>query len=132
MKRIDVRPPKMRSVGSRQRVGWRFFVQRSLLYEEPVWTTTYKSPIQKATAYSGVNASFDSMSVSVRVPADSWDDPYIYRVRVKMFWYRSDGRVQGTARHGVDFYAQTVDGDTGGGDWNYCVGHPRYHGDGPY
>ena len=81
-----------------------------------MWTTTYRSPIQKATAYSDVKASFDSMSVPVRVPADSWDDPYIYRVRVKMFWYRSDGSVQGTAKHGVHYY-----GGGAGAGWDYVL-----------
>src|SRR5688572_18608774 len=56
LKRIDVRPPRMRSVGAQQRVGWRFIVQRSPVFGEPLWTTTYKSPIQKATAYPRVNA----------------------------------------------------------------------------
>lgn len=130
LKRIDVRPPRLRSVGSRQRVGWRFIVQRSPAFDEQVWTTTYKSPIQKATAYSGVNASFTAMSVPVSVPADSWNDP-LYRVRVTMFWYASDGTVQGKARHGVDYYAQTVDGHAWHAEWDYCVGHPAVHGDGP-
>jgi hypothetical protein len=131
LKRIDVRPPRVRSVGSHQRVGWRFVVQRSYLYGEPVWRTTYRSSVQTATAYSGANASFVVMSVPVSVPADSWDDPYIYRVRVKTIWYRSGGSVQGRASHGVDYYAQTVDGEPGGAEWDNCVGHPNWHGDGP-
>jgi hypothetical protein len=130
LKRIDVRPPRMRSVGPSQRVGWRFIVQRSPAFEEEVWTTTYKSPIQKATAYAGVNASFDPMSVPVAVPADSYNDP-LYRVHVTMFWYASDGTVLGRARHGVDYLSIIVDGHARYGESDYCVGHPAVHGDGP-
>jgi hypothetical protein len=134
LKRIEVRPPRMRSTGSPQRVGWRFIVQRSPEFDEPVWTTTYKSPIQKAIAYSDVNASFTAMGVPVAVPADSYNNPF-YRVRVRMFWYRADDSVSGSARHGVNFYGTIVDGDPSWIDWgwadgHYCTGYEAVHGDG--
>ncbi|HUR16435.1 MAG TPA: hypothetical protein VMZ33_04075, partial [Candidatus Limnocylindrales bacterium] len=103
LKRIDVRPPRMRSIGARQRVGWRFMVQRSL--DQEIWKTTYKSPTQKATAQAGVNAAFGPMGVQVAVPANSYNS-HIYRVRVTMFWYAADGSVQGKARHEVDYYGK--------------------------
>jgi hypothetical protein len=128
LKRIDVRPPRMRSVGSRQRVGWRFSVQRSS--DEQVWKTTYKSPVQKATAYSGADASFTAMGVPVSVPAGSYNEP-AYRVRVTMFWYGSDGNVLGTARHGVDYYRFVDDGEASHTEWDWCLGDVAIHGDGP-
>ena len=130
LKRIDVRPPRMRSVGPSQRVGWRFIVQRSPVFDAQVWTTTYKSPIQKAMAYSGVNASFSAMGVKVSVPAGSYNEPE-YRVLVRMFWYASDGTVQGTARHRVDYYAIIVDGDRESWYGYPCIGLSAEHGDGP-
>ena len=132
LKRIEVRPPRMRSVGSHQRVGWRFIVQRSP--DQQVWKTTYRSPVQRATAYSGVNASFASMDVAVAVPEDSYNDPF-YRVRVTMFWYGADGTVTGSAKHAVDFYGTTVDGDPSWvqswADGEYCTGYEAVHADGP-
>ena len=120
----------MRSVGSSQRVGWRFIVQRSPAFDDELWTTTYRSPIQKATAYLGVNASFTAMSVPVAVPVGSYNDP-LYRVQVTMFWYTSDGTVQGKAMHAVDYLSIIVDGHAWYGEWGSCVGHPAVHGDGP-
>jgi len=49
-----------------------------------------------------------------------------YDVLVRVRWHRP-----GKARHGVDYYAQTVDGHSWGSEWDYCVGHPAVHGDGP-
>ena len=134
LKRSEVRPPRMRSVGSYQRVGWRFIVQRLRKWsDEQVWKTTYRSPVQKATAYSGVNASFDPMDVAVDVPADSYNDPF-YRVRVTMLWYRADGSVSGSARHSVDYYGTTIDGDPSfvqsWADGDYCTGYEAVHADG--
>jgi hypothetical protein len=135
LKRIKVRPPRMRSVGSQQRVGWRFTVQRLREWSDEGWKTTYRSPVQKATAYSTVKASFDPMDVAVAVPADAYNDTF-YRVRVTMFWYGADGSVSGSAKHWVDFYGTIVDGDRssvdgGWADGDYCTGYEAVHGDGP-
>ncbi len=128
LKRIEVLPPRMRSAGSQQRVGWRFIVQRSA--DQELWTTTYRSPVQKATAHSGTNAAFRPMGVSVGVPAGSYNGPS-YRVHVKMFWYGSHGSVLGTARHGVDYYKFVDDRDASRTEWDWCLGYVAIHGDGP-
>jgi hypothetical protein len=115
LNRLVVRPPKMRAISGVQKVGWRFIVQRSN-YDGP-WKRTYRSPIQTAKAYSHTNASFTRMSVKVNVPRDGvdgeFDASYSYRVIVKMFWYRPNGTIRGSARHLVD-YAHYV--NYGGGD----------------
>jgi hypothetical protein len=109
--RIDVRPPKMKAVSGRQTVGWRFIVQRSK--DHGPWKVTYRSPIQKAKATTTTLASFSKMSIKVNVPAASrHENRHFYRVNVKMFWYRSNGTVQGTARHRVDWYQDVIKGLT--------------------
>jgi hypothetical protein len=127
LNRLVVRPPKMRSISGVQKVGWRFIVQRSI-YDGP-WKRTYRSPIQRAKATSNTNASFSRMSVKVNVPADGLEAGYSYRVIVKMFWYRPNGTIRGSARHLVD-YAHYVnyggdDGIAGApcGGWIAWVGH---------
>lgn len=118
--RLDVRPPRMRSIGSSQRVGWRFIVQRAK--GDGPWAVTYRSPVQKSRAYSTTNASFDPMTTAVAVPSDYADETYVYRVLVRMLWYRADGSVQGTARHAVNHYATLTDGQSDGGERDICYG----------
>jgi hypothetical protein len=112
LNRIVVRPPKMRSISTSQRVGWRFIVQRSK--DGGAWKRTFRSPIQKARAYSNTNASFSRMSVKVNVPPDGLSDEFIasysYRVIVKMIWYRPDGTQRGSARHMVNFAHDVLSG----------------------
>jgi hypothetical protein len=105
--RLEVIPPKVRSVIGTQRVGWRFIVQRALNPEltfSDSWKTTYRSAVQTATATETKRARFTPMYVPVDVPRASADRSYGYRIVVKMFWYRADGSVQGTARHLLSYY----------------------------
>jgi hypothetical protein len=116
LRRLEVRPPKVRSSGGSQRVGWRSIVQRTHQVS-PEWIVTYKSPIQKATASATTNAPFSAMKVKVNVP----DFPVYYRVDVVMFWYAADGSKAGKARHRVDYYNRLVDMRPGV-DKNKCTG----------
>ncbi len=70
LKRLDVRPPRMRSaIAGLQKVGWRFIVQRSK--DGGPWKVSYRSPIQVATARADSDARFLPMGVNVTVPAAS-------------------------------------------------------------
>jgi hypothetical protein len=122
LRRIDVRPPRMKAISAQQRVGWRFIVQRS--EDDGPWEATYRSPIQKATASSNANAAFSPMGIKVIVPAPSsqFDNHHLYRVVVKMFWYRPGGSQQGSARHLVDYYREQVDGQVNAGNPGGCPG----------
>ena len=105
--RLEVRPPRVRSVIGTQRVGWRFIVQRAVNPTSTfsdAWKTTYRSAVQTATATDTKRARFTPMYVPVDVPRASAERSYGYRVMVKMFWYRADGSVQGTAKHLLSYY----------------------------
>jgi hypothetical protein len=113
--RISVRPPRMRGTRANQLVAWRFIVQRGKIGTgvgvPPEWKVTYRSPRQYATAGVHSPASFSRMKVPVRVPKPhAGGDSYAYRVKVKMFWYRANGTLQGTASHRVD-YAREIPPD---------------------
>jgi hypothetical protein len=117
LKWVAVRPPKVRAILGRQTVGWRFIVQRARpgtpTVDSAAWKTTYRSPIQKARATDEQPAAFTSMGVAIRVPESSrTENNHIYRVIVKMFWFRSDGSVQGSARHLVSWYGLVIRGST--------------------
>ena len=116
LSRIDVRPPLVKAISTRQRVGWRFIVQRS--EDHGPWQTTYRSPIQRATAYSSTAAEFSAMGIKVIVPPPSsqFSNRHHYRVIVRMVWYRKDGSQRGSARHLVDFYREKVDGEVWPGE----------------
>jgi len=52
------------------------------------------------------------MSITVTVPNAIWQASpgYLYRVLVKMFWYRPDGTIQGTAKDEVEWYRKVWPG----------------------
>jgi hypothetical protein len=111
LNRIDVRPPKMKAVSGRQEVGWRFIVERLNGSDSSSnWKVTYKSSIQRDTTSSSRNASFSIRDVNVRVPANgAYEDTiYMYRVKVKMFWYTANGGVQGTSTHLNDWFKEVL------------------------
>ena len=125
LNRIDVRPPKVRAISGSQEVGWRFFVQRrgwessgQGYGEFGPWVVTYQSPIQRDVTHAGTNASFTTMGIGVNVPTSK--PFYEYRVQVKMFWYRPDGRTQGTATHRVEWYKSVYN------NWPDWAGGPTY------
>jgi hypothetical protein len=105
--RLDVRPPQMWSIAGTQRVGWRFIVQRAKkptsTFNDP-WFTTYRSAIQTATATQVDSAAFTPMHVKVAVPKGTLERNHAYRVMLKLFWYRANGTVQGTAKYLLSYY----------------------------
>lgn len=109
LKWIDVRPPKVRAIAGVQKVGWRFMVERQRLANSVgPWVLRYTSRIQTDMTNSNTNASFSMKGINVVVPTSGADDSpeYLYRVKVKMFWYKPNGSVQGTATHLVENYRQ--------------------------
>lgn len=108
LKWIDVRPPKVRAISGSQEVGWRFMVERVRQVANDTWVLRYTSPIQRDVTNVSTNAEFTLRGINVVLSTTSADDDpqYLYRVKVKMFWYRANGTVQGTATHLVSNYRQ--------------------------
>ncbi len=108
LKWIDVRPPKVRAISGTQEVGWRFMVERVRQVANATWVLRYTSPIQRDVTNASTNAQFTKRGINVVLNTTSADDgpEYEYRVKVKMFWYRANGTVQGTATHLVSNYRQ--------------------------
>ncbi|HUR16681.1 MAG TPA: hypothetical protein VMZ33_05310 [Candidatus Limnocylindrales bacterium] len=131
LKRIFVRPPKVKGIAGygTQKVGWLFTVERTT-NTSGSWTTTYTSPWQYDMTTPSTLADFSQRSINVNVPADSNDEPpyHVYRVLVKMRWYRADGAVRGTATHRVDYYKEIYtnwplgDGTEESSTSDYCTG----------
>ena len=120
LKRLKVEPPNVRAVAgkSAQTVGWRFQVWRKVcgLGGCDIWRVRYTSPEMTAVTDDAHDAAFTPMAVSVKVPCghNCADAGAIYRVVVKMNWYRANGSVQGAAKHRVYYYRASMDtGDTG-------------------
>jgi hypothetical protein len=67
LKRITVKPPRMRAIAAPQKVAWQFTVQRKESFEgaSTAWYATYTSPLQAATTNSTSDASFAPMGVRV-------------------------------------------------------------------
>lgn len=125
LKRLRVDPPSMWAMRTRQRVGWRFVVQRSI--DTAPWKVTYRSPIQKATAYSDRPASFSKMVVDVKLPAVNDKTRVEYRLTIKAFWYRSDGSTEYKISDLIDEYDFYVDGQYHFTDWPSCRGEIRQY-----
>ena len=108
LKWIDVRPPKVRAISGSQEVGWLFKVERVRNVSDALWVLRYTSPIQRDVTNASTNAEFSLRGINVILNTTSADDDpqYLYRVKVKMFWYRANGTVQGTATHIVSNYKQ--------------------------
>jgi hypothetical protein len=125
LKRIRVDPPSMWAMRAKQKVGWRFVVQRSI--DSAPWKVTYRSPIQKSTAYSDRPASFSKMVVDVKLPSVKDKTRVEYRVTIKAFWYRSDGSTEYKLRDLIDVYDFYVDGEYHFTDEPSCRGEIRQY-----
>lgn len=128
LKSIDVRPPKVRSTSGSQAVGWRFVVERRSYDGTALspWAVTYRSPVQRDVTNTTTNASFSTLGVRVAVPSTSYDEypSYAYRVQIKMFWYRADGTVGGTATHLVERYQSIFGRDNGDDPYVFTEPYP--------
>ena len=120
LKRLRVEAPHVRAVAgkSSQVVGYQFQVWRKVcgLGGCDTWRLRYTSPEMQAVTDDSHDAALPAASVSVTVPCGHGceDAGAIYRVVVKMTWYRGNGSVQGTAKHRVYWYAASMDtGETG-------------------
>ena len=114
---IDVRPPKMKAAAGRQRVGWRFIVERRDYIRPDLtdWFVVYRSSVQQAVTNTKTNAAFATMGFRPNVPADRFEELPIasFRVQVKMFWYGEGQTIEGTATHLVDRYKAIYANDDG-------------------
>ena len=130
--RITAKPPSVwwpdrnsNSNTEHGKVGWRFIVKYNNGGGFHVET---RSSIQKATAYedsqqpygSSTKAPFTKMTVSFKGKART--SVAQWRVVVKVFWYRKNGTVQGTATHTVQYYNEHYAGQTGQSPNPYCDG----------
>ncbi len=127
LKKIYVEPPLVRAVPGQgtERVGWKFKVQRqiySIFLPHPLpWKTRYTSPIFTAYTNSSTDAAFSEASVKVKVPFGYGEDAFAaYRVIVKIYWYKPNGHILGTATERVGWYENFA---VNGGD-TFIVEHP--------
>jgi len=106
-------------------VGWRLY----LLHKAPAastWSLLKKSTIQKKTAYedqlvpygSATKAPFTNIALSIT--ANNFPSTELFMARVKVYWFRSDGTVRGSATHDVQNYFWSANGSDAGVHAN-CV-----------
>jgi hypothetical protein len=131
---LEVRPPQVRpSAGiDAQEVGWRFIVQRHPSSDwsltEGRWKTTYRSPIERATALADADAPFTQQSIRVRVPRGNIYSDYSYHVLGKVLWYDDAGKVVGSDMVELSYYDLIFEGKLANRWPNYCAGHGRWWG----
>jgi hypothetical protein len=80
-------------------VGWRFSLQRSPA-DSKDWSTIYRSPVKRSTAFDDSPAAFHSRTYTF-----TGRNAFHYRVLVGMRWYASGDTIEGRAPHRVDNYA---------------------------
>jgi hypothetical protein len=117
---IEVRPPLVfaRDVTlgqDQQDVGWQFWIRRHL--EGGGKVTHNTSSTQIATATDTAHAPFTRVSTAF-VP----NYPGPFTVVVRMFWYEAGGAISGMAKHRIDHYTQTTEGDGGPHEWSCETG----------
>lgn len=101
-------------------VGWKVIVKEG---SPGSWTTIASSAVQKRTAYEDhplhdVNDKAAFTNLTVSFTSNKFMN---YLVTVKVFWYRADGSVKGTATHDVVNYRDRVDGtNVGASPASYC------------
>jgi hypothetical protein len=124
LKKFVVTPPKLYAKSGTQKVGWRFFVTRTMNWGSGPVKVTYTSPTAKAYATASKAAAFDSKSVDVQLP-DIGDTPYqsiSYVVTLKLFWYAPNGTVQSKTTYQMPYMKAVYNGHYYG-DWdNECQG----------
>ena len=107
LKRFRVRQPVMlpnTSAGfNRQKIGWKAVVESA---DDPAgpWTAETSSGWTKATAVAPFPVDLAPKEVAPPSGALTRD---LYRVTYVLRWYRSDGSVDGTARHSATWYRAT-------------------------
>jgi hypothetical protein len=127
--RVVVRAPKVwwpdtssSSNTQHGKVGWRVIIKSG---SPGSFTTLKKSGIRYAIAYED-HPLYDNSdkapftSITQNFISDKFTD---YMVSVKVFWYRADGSVMGTATHDVVYYDTNINGTATGPIQNsYCSG----------
>ena len=112
LRKIVVRAPNVHAVAGKtaQTVGWNFTIQKQFCDFGYCggWFHDYTSPTFKAVTNDATNAPFSDESVGVRAGPFGYDGGYGYRAIIRMFWYRANGSVQGTAKVRVYYYQLTT------------------------
>jgi hypothetical protein len=124
LKKFVVTPPKLYAKSGTQKVGWRFFVTRTMNWGGGPVKVTYTSPTSKATATTTKTAVFDSKSVEVQLPniGDLAYQSVSYTVTLKLFWYWPNGGVQSKTTYQMPYMKAIYNGHYYG-DWdNECQG----------
>lgn len=128
LRRITVDAPNVRAVPGQgeQEVGWSFTIDRQsrgLGFGTTPWEHRYTSPVMKETTDSSHDASFSAMGVRVISSQQSNpDNKHWYRATVKVFWYRPNGNVMGTAKMRVEWFKAFMGNDSDKQRWS-CTGH---------
>jgi hypothetical protein len=99
-----------------QKVGWRYIVTRQHDSNTPV--AYKKSTIVKGTATDSGPALLANRTDPLSVPFKYATDAFY--VKIKMFWYRADGTIAGTATNRVDYYIQNANGSSA--NQSACLG----------
>ena len=120
LKSFTVTAPKVYAKSGTQKVGWKFFVTRSMNWGGGPTKVTYTSPVQKASATTTTAAAFTAKSVDVALPAVENYTSVWYTVTLKLFWYAPDGSVQSKVVYQMP-YMKWIENGKYWGDWdNIC------------
>jgi hypothetical protein len=124
LQHISVRPPRMKAVAGQgnERVAWHFTIQRRVFDPDAhPWKTQYTSPNYFTHTNSSTYASFSREGVDISPPfLPGGQSSAVYRVIVKLIWYRSNGDVLGTATERVEHYDDWTD-PYHNGSVGYCT-----------
>lgn len=86
-----------------QEVGWRFNLQSSPTSSGP-WTTIYRSPVERLSAFDDSPALFHGKTYSLH-----GEFGVLYRVLIGMRWYAVGGNtIEGNVTHRVDYHAYAI------------------------
>jgi len=95
--------------GQHGTVGWRLILKYKA-ESATTWTLLSQTGIQKATAYedspaydANDRAAFTNQWVNISYA--TFSDNVQFKALIKIYWFRADGSVRGTAQHSVQYYA---------------------------
>lgn len=99
------------------KVGWQVKIQKAT-DADGTWTTVYTSSTEKQTAYEDRPAYDSDDRAHFTKRTISWDSTQnvVYRVKVKLSWYKSNGATKGTLTHWYQEY-----NGLGGPTPDFCV-----------
>jgi hypothetical protein len=126
LKSLTIRPPRAwwpdtSSNSNKQHgtIGWRFRLQQTTDPDDDPWTTVYSSTVQKRTGYEDHPGYDNADKAPFATRSKSWSSSKTVYVRVKvtLYWYRSNGTVLGQVDHWYNLYDASYGGSPANG---YC------------